>query len=110
MLFEIVLKLEEITVTDPNQYDQIKEEQRKETQVFNNNNQSEVFKVDVEADKFVDVTQMCSFKTGQKRTYQESTATDKPLTPILPDETMKRKKGENGEMIEQNRETNESTD
>jgi hypothetical protein len=31
MLFEIVLKLEEITVTDPNQYDQIKEEQRKET-------------------------------------------------------------------------------
>jgi hypothetical protein len=64
LLREIVLKLEEINVTDPSQYDQIKEEQRKGTQVFSGNNESKVFKVDVEADKFVDVTKMCSFKTG----------------------------------------------
>lgn len=104
------MKLEEINVTDPSQYDQIKEEQRKETQVFSGNNESKVFKVDVEADKFVDVTKMCSFKTGQKRTYQESTSTDKVMSPSLPQETMKRKKGENGEMIEQSRETKESSD
>jgi hypothetical protein len=78
ILNEIVLKLEEINSTNPNQIDQIREEQRKETQVFNNNNQSEVFKLDVEAEKFTDVTKMCSFKTGKKRTYQESTLTDAP--------------------------------
>ena len=100
MLHEIVLKLEEINSTNPNQIDQIREEQRKETQIFNNNNQNEIFKLDVEADKFTDVTKMCSFKTGKKRTYQDSTLTDAPQSPSLPNETMKRKKGENGEMIE----------